>query len=147
MYLFATCYMNSTKLTAEVGATTLMEFVGKEGEDVGGDLIILVSHLQYACKRIASIVASPIGVEVSGGSGDDVGSSSSSAGRDVPKPLDIVSNDIILLSLKKSGKVVVMASEEDESPVWITDNGPFVVVTDPLDGSRNIDASIPTGTI
>lgn len=40
-----------------------------------------------------------------------------------------------------------MASEEGEYPVWITDDGPFVVVTDPLDGSRNIDASIPTGTI
>ncbi|KAI3790742.1 hypothetical protein L2E82_04015 [Cichorium intybus] len=40
-----------------------------------------------------------------------------------------------------------MASEEDDAPVWITDNAPFVVVTDPLDGSRNIDASIPTGTI
>ncbi|CAI9266580.1 unnamed protein product [Lactuca saligna] len=29
----------------------------------------------------------------------------------------------------------------------ITDNTPFVVVTDPLDDSRNIDASIPTETI
>ena len=56
-------------------------------------------------------------------------------------------NEIILSSLRNSGKVAVMASEEDDSPVWITDNGPFVVVTDPLDGSRNIDASIPTGTI
>lgn len=40
-----------------------------------------------------------------------------------------------------------MASEEDDNPIWIADDGPFVVVTDPLDGSRNIDASIPTGTI
>lgn len=56
-------------------------------------------------------------------------------------------NEIILSSLRKSGKVAVMASEEDDAPVWITDGGPFVVVTDPLDGSRNIDASIPTGTI
>lgn len=40
-----------------------------------------------------------------------------------------------------------MASEEDDAPTWIADKGPFVVVTDPLDGSRNIDASIPTGTI
>ncbi|XP_034689103.1 fructose-1,6-bisphosphatase, cytosolic-like [Vitis riparia] len=39
-----------------------------------------------------------------------------------------------------------MASEED-CPVWISDDDPFVVVTDPLDGSRNIDSFIPTGTI
>lgn len=56
-------------------------------------------------------------------------------------------NEIILSSLRGSGKVAVMASEEDDLPVWITDDGPFVVVIDPLDGSRNIDASIPTGTI
>ncbi|MED6106548.1 hypothetical protein PIB30_005536 [Stylosanthes scabra] len=40
-----------------------------------------------------------------------------------------------------------MASEENDAPIWISDDGPYVVVTDPLDGSRNIDASIPTGTI
>lgn len=40
-----------------------------------------------------------------------------------------------------------MASEENDEPTWISDSGPYVVVTDPLDGSRNIDASIPTGTI
>lgn len=59
----------------------------------------------------------------------------------------VVQNEIILASLRNSGKVAVMASEEDDAPIWINDNGPFVVVTDPLDGSRNIDASIPTGTI
>lgn len=58
-----------------------------------------------------------------------------------------VQNEIILSSLRNSGKVAVMASEEDDAPIWLTDSGPFVVVTDPLDGSRNIDASIPTGTI
>jgi fructose-1,6-bisphosphatase len=56
-------------------------------------------------------------------------------------------NEIILSSLKSSGKVAAMASEEDDNPVWISDDGPFVVVTDPLDGSRNIDASIPTGSL
>lgn len=40
-----------------------------------------------------------------------------------------------------------MASEENDIPTWIKDDGPYVVVVDPLDGSRNIDASIPTGTI
>jgi hypothetical protein len=29
----------------------------------------------------------------------------------------------------------------------LNDDGPYVVVFDPLDGSRNIDASIPTGSI
>ncbi|XP_042446798.1 fructose-1,6-bisphosphatase class 1-like isoform X2 [Zingiber officinale] len=130
---------------------TLLEYVAKGGADVGDDLAVLLTHLQYACKRIAALVASPFNVddgripEDSGG-GEGIGSLSSS-GRDKPKPLDIISNDMILASLRNSGKVAVMASEEDDIPVWISDHGPFVVVVDPLDGSRNIDASIPTGTI
>ncbi|KAH7404409.1 hypothetical protein KP509_15G024400 [Ceratopteris richardii] len=32
-------------------------------------------------------------------------------------------------------------------PIWLNDTAPYVVVFDPLDGSRNIDASIPTGSI
>ncbi|KAK1386265.1 hypothetical protein POM88_024000 [Heracleum sosnowskyi] len=102
-----------------------------------------VSDNEYASKKIASIVASPFNSSLANYSVDNVGNSE----RDKPKPLDIVANEIILSSLRKSGKVSVMASEEDDAPVWISDNGPFVVVTDPLDGSRNIDASIPTGTI
>ena len=41
----------------------------------------------------------------------------------------------------------MLASEENDQPIWISDDGPYVVVTDPLDGSRKIEVSIPTGTI
>ncbi|XP_047321258.1 fructose-1,6-bisphosphatase class 1 [Impatiens glandulifera] len=128
---------------------TLMDYVGKEGEDVGDDLVVLFGHLQYACKRIASLVASPFNSSLCNQTSDvpRAGGEVDASGRDAPKPLDLVSNEIILSSLQRSGKVAVMASEEDDEPTWINDNGPFVVVTDPLDGSRNIDASIPTGTI
>jgi fructose-1,6-bisphosphatase I len=42
--------------------------------------------------------------------------------------------------------VAAVASEEDDRPIWLGE-GPYVVVVDPLDGSRNVDASVPTGTI
>ncbi|MQM23818.1 hypothetical protein Taro_056888 [Colocasia esculenta] len=121
---------------------TLVEFVGK---GAGDDLALLFSHLQYASKRIAAVVASPFNAEL--GRRGKAPAGSASSGRDAPKPLDVVANEIILSSLRKSRKVAVMASEEDDAPIWIDDHGPFVMVTDPLDGSRNIDASIPTGTI
>ncbi|KAG6571872.1 hypothetical protein SDJN03_28600, partial [Cucurbita argyrosperma subsp. sororia] len=130
------------------GLYTLTDFVGKDGIGLGDDLVLLLTHIQYACKRIAALVASPFSSDLQNPTGLAVGGGVAvGAERDAPKPLDIVSNEIILSSLKKSGKVAVMASEEDDEPVWIRDDGPFVVVTDPLDGSRNIDASIPTGTI
>ncbi|KAK6945821.1 Fructose-1-6-bisphosphatase class 1, C-terminal [Dillenia turbinata] len=129
------------------GFCTLSEYLGKGGADVGDDLVVLFDHILYACKRIAALVSSPfhssmVKQVVPAGSGN-----ASHLGRDAQKPLDVVSNEIILKSLQNSGKVAVMASEEDDAPIWITDDGSFVVVTDPLDGSRNIDASIPTGTI
>lgn len=125
---------------------TMMEYLGKGGLNVGDDLVVLLSHISYACKRIAALVASPFNSRL-GRSLPAAGSASSSSDRDNPKPLDMVANEIISSSLRSSGKVAVMASEEDDLPIWLTDDGPFVVVTDPLDGSRNIDASIPTGTI
>ncbi|KAK7836520.1 fructose-1,6-bisphosphatase, chloroplastic [Quercus suber] len=127
------------------GLCTLTEYVGKEGMNVGDDMVVLLHHIQYACKRIAALVASPFNSSL--GKQNTVAGTGTGSGRDAPKPLDIVSNEIILSSLRSSGKVAVMASEEDDAPIWLTDDGPFVVVTDPLDGSRNIDASIPTGTI
>ncbi|XP_030944376.1 fructose-1,6-bisphosphatase, cytosolic [Quercus lobata] len=127
------------------GLCTLTEYVGKEGLNVGDDMVVLLHHIQYACKRIAALVASPFNSSL--GKQNTLAGTGTGSGRDAPKPLDIVSNEIILSSLRSSGKVAVMASEEDDAPIWLTDDGPFVVVTDPLDGSRNIDASIPTGTI
>ncbi|TYH37125.1 hypothetical protein ES332_D12G018600v1 [Gossypium tomentosum] len=130
------------------GFSSLMDYVGKGGLDVGDDLLVLLYHIQFACKRIAAFVASPFNSALGKHSALTGATSGAAASdRDKPKPLDIVANEIILSSLRNSGKVSVMASEEDDAPTWINDDGPFVVVLDPLDGSRNIDASIPTGTI
>ena len=57
-------------------------------------------------------------------------------------------NDILKRALLVLPSVAVLASEEDESPVAsASPGGRFAVVFDPLDGSRNIEVSIPTGTI
>lgn len=137
----STSSSSSTVASDDGSVVTLLEYMGKRGGiGVNDDLVILIDHIQHACKRIAALIASPFNYTI------DMPSSGSDD-RDAPKPLDIISNEIILSSLQKSGKVAVMASEENDTPTWISDDGPYVVVTDPLDGSRNIDASIPTGTI
>ncbi|RLM55265.1 fructose-1,6-bisphosphatase [Panicum miliaceum] len=127
---------------AAASPPTLLEHMGQAG--AAADLTVLVAHIQSACKRIAAVVASPGNAELSRAK---AGGGAVAAGRDAPKPLDELSNDIILSSVKSSGKVAVLASEENDQPIWISDDGPYVVVTDPLDGSRNIEVSIPTGTI
>lgn len=144
---FALCAMEGAVIPQEGGFQTLMDYMGKGGADVADDMVVLFSHLQSACKRIAALVASPSKSVLGKQKGHGVAATGSVTGRDAAKPLDIISNDIIKSALQSSGKVAVMASEEDDSPVWLTKDGPYVVTFDPLDGSRNIDASIPTGTI
>jgi len=75
------------------------------------------------------------------------------------KKLDVISNDILKRALRFTGKLGVLASEEEDDPVnlmtddakkaqIVIDEGEkYVAVFDPLDGSSNVDAGIPTGTI
>lgn len=64
--------------------------------------------------------------------------------------LDVVANEIFINSLKSSGKVAMMVSEENEEIIVVDDpmlRGKYVVVFDPLDGSSNIDSGVSIGTI
>jgi fructose-1,6-bisphosphatase I len=75
------------------------------------------------------------------------------------KKLDVITNDLLKRALRFTGKLGVLASEEEDTPVdlmpdnagekeVIIDEGErYVAVFDPLDGSSNVDAGIPTGTI
>ena len=65
------------------------------------------------------------------------------------KKLDVLSNNIMINSLRASGKTAVLVSEENEEAIFIEDRykGKYCVVFDPLDGSSNIDAGVNIGTI
>ncbi|KAL3929437.1 MAG: hypothetical protein SGBAC_012209 [Bacillariaceae sp.] len=76
------------------------------------------------------------------------------------KKLDVITNDLLKRALRFTGRLGVLASEEDDEPVDLIGNAftdseeividegeRYVAVFDPLDGSSNVDAGIPTGTI
>jgi len=65
------------------------------------------------------------------------------------KKLDVLSNDIMVNSLRASRKTAVLVSEELDEAIIIEDEyrGKYCVVFDPLDGSSNIDAGVNVGTI
>eukprot|EP00536_Pseudo-nitzschia_multiseries_P005392 jgi/Psemu1/190408/e_gw1.101.146.1 len=72
------------------------------------------------------------------------------------KKLDVITNDVLKRALRFTGRMGVLASEEEDVPVDIvntekdalfTETSRYVAVFDPLDGSSNVDAGIPTGTI
>ncbi len=63
------------------------------------------------------------------------------------KKLDVISNDMLKEALAKTGLVRGIASEEEEHCVGCSDDGEFLVLFDPLDGSSNIDINSLVGTI
>ena len=65
---------------------------------------------------------------------------------DIQKPLDIISDEILISSLKKS-PAAGYASEEQKGHIDFKNNNNFIVFADPLDGSSNIDVNVSIGTI
>jgi len=63
------------------------------------------------------------------------------------KALDVISNDIVLGHLKANAEVSILVSEELDEAVHLNPGGAFLVATDPLDGSSNLDVNVTVGTI
>ncbi|OTG76766.1 fructose-bisphosphatase class I [Acinetobacter terrae] len=63
------------------------------------------------------------------------------------KKLDVISNDYLINALKIHPHVGGLASEELDEFTPAQENGEFLVLFDPLDGSSNIDINMCVGTI
>ena len=135
-----------------------------------GDLTLLLVSLQVACKFISANVrraglANLTGLVQADGNAEALdGSKVINVQGEQVKKLDVLANDIFINSLKSTGKVKLMVSEENEREIWVqpdgsisTDGsvpsdaaasqGSYCVVFDPLDGSSNIDAGVSIGSI
>src|SRR5512137_1691541 len=128
------------------GRTTLSKFIIEEQRKLegGSELIALVNDIQTACKYIASAVAKgplarrPDSTGVVNVHGEE------------QKPLDAISNEIMLRACEWGGYLAGMASEELEQPYPIPTQYPrgrYLLVFDPLDGSSNLDVNVTVGTI
>src|SRR5262249_21745734 len=109
-----------------------------------GDFSWLLSGITLATKIIAAQVRRAGLSDVLGSAG-----STNIQGETVQK-LDLLANQTLLHALGKRGNVAVLASEENENPFVLEqdpENGKYVVVFDPLDGSSNIDVNVSVGTI
>ena len=107
------------------------------------ELTVLMSQMALACKATSRACAKAGIANLFGMAGDQ-----NSSGDD-QKKLDVLSNDIFVNALLKSGSCCVLVSEENEEPILVPekDAGRFCVCFDPLDGSSNIDCNVSTGTI
>jgi fructose-1,6-bisphosphatase I len=71
---------------------------------------------------------------------------------ELQQKLDVFANETVRHSVEHTGRVCVVASEEDEEPIPVhvpedRRAGKYVLLYDPLDGSTNIDVNVSIGTI
>ncbi|TRM58666.1 fructose-1,6-bisphosphatase class 1/Sedoheputulose-1,7-bisphosphatase [Schizophyllum amplum] len=113
------------------------------GPKATGDLTLLLTAIQTTAKFIATNVRKARLINLVGLAGE------TNVQGEEQKKLDVLSNDIMINSLRASGKTAVLVSEENEEAIIIEDKykGRYCVVFDPLDGSSNIDAGVNIGTI
>lgn len=126
--------------------STLTRFIlteQKRHPGASGDLSLILSAIATACKAITAAVRRVGLVNLYGMDG-----STNATGDDVKK-LDILSNEIWVNALKHTGRVAILATEEAEEVVILSDHedAKYGVVFDPLDGSSNIDCNVSVGSI
>jgi fructose-1,6-bisphosphatase I len=123
---------------------TLTEFVLEEEQkfpEATGSFTLLVNSISRATKIIASHVKQAGLVDILGQT-----NTMNSSGDQVKK-LDVLSNEIMMETLRGSKQVHMMASEELEETMTVDDKAHYDVFFDPLDGSSNIDVNVNIGTI
>jgi fructose-1,6-bisphosphatase I len=107
-----------------------------------GEFTSLLNQITLAAKIITARVRSAGLADTLGYTGE-----TNVQGEHVQK-LDVIANETIISVLKRRGHCAGIATEELEDPVLFPDStGSYLLVTDPLDGSSNIDVDISIGTI
>ena len=122
-------------------STRLREASGPDPIEEG--LLAVLEQLASAGKRISREVsrAALSGALGAAGSENPTG--------DSQKKLDVVADEICFQALAETRRVAAMVGEERDEPAWLpySEDAPYVVYVDPLDGSSNTDINGSVGTI
>ncbi len=109
-----------------------------------GEFSWLLSGITLATKIIQDRVRQAGLLDVLGATG------ANNVQGEMVQKLDVIANETLMRCLGYRGNVGMMISEEDAEPRIVQDvgeEGRYVVLFDPLDGSSNIDVNVPIGTI
>src|SRR5690606_27747735 len=112
--------------------------------DAAGELTNLLYDLALGTKIVAAAIRRAGLVNILGAAGN-----TNVQGEEQQK-LDVFANETMKNALNHTGRICAMASEEDEELIAVPDGvpqGKYVVLFDPLDGSRNIEVNAAVGTI
>lgn len=119
--------------------TDLAQWLRTQTND--GDLASVIVSMAAAGADIAAVLRqAPIAGQTGLAGSDNVQG-------EAQKALDVISNDIVLNHLRANAAISILISEELDEAVDMSSQGRFIVATDPLDGSSNLDVNVTVGTI
>ena len=120
---------------------TLTQYLEQQSNDLTPELAAVIESIASICNTIdqslqrgalAGILGSAENENVQG---------------ETQKKLDVISNDLLIDQLSAHPHVGGLASEELDQFTPGQENGEYLVLFDPLDGSSNIDINMCVGTI
>jgi len=116
----------------------------RQHPEATGELSNLLYDIALGAKIVAAAIRRAGLVNILGAAGH------TNVQGEMQQKLDIFANDTFKNAMGHTGRVCVMASEEEEELIPIPDGypqGKYAVLFDPLDGSSNIDVNAAVGTI
>ncbi|ENU4250410.1 class 1 fructose-bisphosphatase [Acinetobacter baumannii] len=120
---------------------TLSQFLQQEKGNLTPELAQVIDTIAATCKTIDQALQKGALAGVLGSAGNE------NVQGETQKKLDVISNDYLIDALKVHPHVGGLASEELDDFTPAQENGEYLVLFDPLDGSSNIDINMCVGTI
>ncbi len=119
----------------------LSQFLQQQSGNLTPELAQVIETIANTCKRIDVLLQKGALAGVLGSAQNE------NVQGEEQKKLDVISNDYLIDALKVHPHVGGLASEELDEFTPAQENGEFLVLFDPLDGSSNIDINMCVGTI
>ena len=120
---------------------TRSQYQQKQTGNLTLELAQVIETIAETCKTIDQALQKGALAGVLGSAGNE------NVQGETQKKLDIISNDYLIDALKIHPNVGGLASEELDDFTPAQENGQYLVLFDPLDGSSNIDINMCVGTI
>lgn len=120
---------------------TLSQYLQQQNGNLTPELAQIIETIGNTCKDIDQLLQKGALAGVLGSAQHE------NVQGEEQKKLDIISNDYLIDALKVHPHVGGLASEELDEFTPAQENGKYLVLFDPLDGSSNIDINMCVGTI
>lgn len=120
---------------------TLSQYLEQQNGNLTPELAQVIATIAETCKTIDQALQNGALAGILGSAGNE------NVQGETQKKLDVISNDYLIDALKVHPQVGGLASEELDDFTPAQENGKYLVLFDPLDGSSNIDINMCVGTI